>query len=218
MFYKTYTPRRCRGVFIYIYHMKKLLLLVLLLAFTKVTLAQTPAQARANDSLKMVMVMDSLYKAIMADSIAAAAAAGFDESKLLPLPIGFVNDFEDILDQASETAITGLILAHQNKTTNQISVVTVTGFEPYTTIEDYAGALFNKWGIGQEDKNNGILITVSKAQRRVRISTGYGMEDKITNAIGDRIINDIMIPEFKNENFSAGIIKAIDEMVGILEK
>ena len=77
------------------------------------------------------------------------------------------------------------------------------------TIEEYAVELFEKWGIGKKDEDNGLLILVAVEEREVRIEVGYGLEGVITDLEAGNIINDIMVPNFKNGEFGKGIYESV---------
>jgi uncharacterized protein len=109
------------------------------------------------------------------------------------------------------------LTAFEAETTNQLVVVTIDqlGFE---TIEGYANRLFNQNGLGQEGKDNGLLILFSKQDREVRIEVGYGLEPYITDAVASRIIRNTMIPNFKKEKYYEGISKAVDQLIMFLNE
>src|SRR5580704_11222173 len=75
-----------------------------------------------------------------------------------PEATGWVNDFEEVIDSATEEKLTKLIVAHNKKTSNQISIVTISSIAPYDYLADYAKDLSNAWGVGEKDKNNGVTI------------------------------------------------------------
>ncbi len=104
----------------------------------------------------------------------------------------------------------------ERETTNQLVILTIRdlGGEP---IETYANRVFNQNGLGQEGKDNGILILFSFNDRKVRIEVGYGLEHFITDAIASRIIRNTMIPNFKEEKYYEGINTATDELIRYLE-
>ncbi len=74
-----------------------------------------------------------------------------------------------------------------------------------------------KWGIGQANEDNGIMIIVAKDDRTVDINTGYGIESIISDRDAERIINRILIPAFKKGDFYGGLDQATDEMIARLE-
>ena len=140
------------------------------------------------------------------------------QKAIIQKPTGWVNDYEHILDDKSIKEITHLIEAHQKKTGNQIAVVTTLSYAPYDSIGGYALALGNQWGIGQKEKNNGVLIVVSSLKHEVRIATGLGMEEKLPDDYCEVIINENMIPEFKKGDYATGIKSALILIIRILEQ
>ncbi|GMN09868.1 hypothetical protein MTsPCn9_19110 [Croceitalea sp. MTPC9] len=100
----------------------------------------------------------------------------------------------------------------ETETSNQLVILTIRELG-YETIETYANGTFNQNGLGQKDKDNGILILFSSGDREVRIEVGYGLEPYITDAVASRIIRNTMIPNFKEERYFDGIDKATDELI-----
>ena len=122
--------------------------------------------------------------------------------------VGFVNDFAGILDSNARSALETLISKIESETSSEIAIVTINSLEGLT-IEEYAVELFEKWGIGKKDKNNGVLILASMEERAVRIEVGYGLEAVITDLEAGDIIDDIIVPDFKNGNYSTGLYNAV---------
>ncbi|HEV7231937.1 MAG TPA: TPM domain-containing protein [Bacteroidia bacterium] len=137
--------------------------------------------------------------------------------KAFPEPIGWVNDFEEVIDSAEEEKLTKLILDHNRKTSNQISIVTISSIAPYQYLADYAKDISNAWGVGEKEKNNGVTIIYSKALHEVRIATGYGIENKLTDSICEKIVNERMIPPFKAGDYGKGLIGGVTEIIRVLE-
>lgn len=126
-----------------------------------------------------------------------------------PENVGFVNDFEGILTQDQIKVLNDIISKHEKETTNEIAIVTIKSFEPYNTLFDYSLDLANYWGVGKKEKDNGIAIVLGKQIRQIRIQVGYGLENKLKDEEAKRIIDSIMIPEFKNGDFFTGIEKGL---------
>lgn len=129
--------------------------------------------------------------------------------------VGYVNDFAGILSNENKGAITALIGELERKTTAQIAVVTVGTVQPLD-IEGYAVRLFEKWGIGQKGKDNGVLLLVAVRDRKVRIEVGYGLEGAIPDALAKVIIEDYIVQSFKAGDYNAGVAKgtvAISKLV-----
>jgi uncharacterized protein len=121
------------------------------------------------------------------------------------------------MDSATKNRLEAWILELKQKTSAEIAVVTVDSTQPLT-IEDYAVKLFQRFGIGQKGKDNGILLLVAYKDRRMRIEVGYGLEGAVTDAYSSRIINEIMVPEFKAGRFSEGIEKGAAAIVTLVAK
>jgi uncharacterized protein len=120
-----------------------------------------------------------------------------------------VYDEIGLLTPTQKKALEQKLLRYADSTSTQIVVVIIST----TKGEDISllGAKWgHKWGIGQKDKDNGILILLAKDDRKIDINTGYGIEYRITDLMAERIINRIMVPEFKKGNFYAGLDKGTD--------
>jgi uncharacterized protein len=128
-------------------------------------------------------------------------------------PVGLVNDFENIFSERQERILTKKLKKHEKETTDQIVVVTLSNIEPYENINDYSIDLANHWGIGQKEKNNGILIALGKNLRQIRIQNGIGIENRLTDAETKRIIDEIIIPAFKRDNYFGGLQQGIDAII-----
>lgn len=130
----------------------------------------------------------------------------------LPEPVGFINDFENIIDDETERSLELKLSDFQKETSTEIAVVTVSSFGR-TTIEDYAEKLFQKWGIGTSTSDNGVLILVSSSQRESRIEVGYGLEGALPDAMTGRIQDNEMIPYFAEGNYSKGIENGVNAVM-----
>jgi len=137
------------------------------------------------------------------------------EIKFPPLT-GRVVDNADMLSAAEEQQLTELLAAHEKRTTNQVVVLTLDNLEGYE-IEEYGYQLGRKWGIGQKDKNNGAVLIVAKKERKVRIEVGYGLEGVLTDAMSSIIIQNEIVPQFRQGKFSNGIIQGTTAIVKLLE-
>jgi uncharacterized protein len=131
---------------------------------------------------------------------------------------GRVVDEADLLSPAQETALTDMLEKHERKTSNQVVVVTVTSLQGIS-IESFGRSLGNHWGIGQKDKDNGVLLIVAPEERRVRIEVGRGLEGKLTNRIAKDIIDDQILPKFKapGGDMASGIRVGTITIIEVLE-
>ncbi|TAI47968.1 TPM domain-containing protein [Flagellimonas allohymeniacidonis] len=126
-----------------------------------------------------------------------------------------VTDSAQILTEEQLTRLRVKLTEFEKATTNQLVVLTIEKL-PAETIEQYANGTFNQNKLGQKDKDNGILIVFSEADREVRIEVGYGLESYITDAVASRIIRNTMIPEFKEGRYYVGLNLATDLIMKLL--
>jgi len=130
----------------------------------------------------------------------------------------FVIDQSGILDSSQRKKLNDLYLHHEKITTNQIVLLTTDNFYPDSTIEQYALRKFNSMGIGRRDINNGVLIVFSEPMKKVRIETGFGTEKVLTDTIVKKIIESIMIPQFKQQKYFEGLWNGSTTITSLLEK
>jgi uncharacterized protein len=128
---------------------------------------------------------------------------------------GRVVDEANLLSASARAQITQLSEQHERATTTQVVVVTVNSLQGYP-IEDYGYQLGRHWGIGQQGKNNGVLLIVAPHERAVRIEVGYGLEGALTDALSSNIIQSIIIPRFKRGDFEGGIVAGTQAVVAAL--
>lgn len=131
-------------------------------------------------------------------------------------PPRLVNDFAGLLSDNNLQELEDKLEAYNDSTSTQICIVTVKSIGDYS-IEDYAVRLGRKWGVGQKDKNNGILITVAKEERKVDIEIGYGLESYITDYDSKHIIDELIVPAFKQSNYYEGLDDAVNRIIGQLQ-
>ena len=134
----------------------------------------------------------------------------------VPYLTGRVTDNAQILSDDARKSITALLKAHEDRTTNQIAVLTVTTLEG-VSIEEYANEVFNTWKLGQKGKDNGILVVVAPGERRMRIEVGYGLEGTMTDGKAGSIIRNVMTPHFKSSDYNQGIAEGVKSIINVLE-
>ena len=126
-----------------------------------------------------------------------------------PNPPRLVNDFAKQLNPTEINALEQKLVAYNDSTSSQITVVIVKSVKPYP-IADYSFKLGREWGVGQKDKNNGVVILWASDDREVFIATGYGMEGVLPDALAKRIVEQVILPEFRNGQFYRGLDRAAD--------
>ncbi len=134
-----------------------------------------------------------------------------------PALTGRVVDEAGILNPAQKAKLTQRLEALENNTTDQLVVVTLATLNGYD-IADYGYRLGRHWGIGQKDKNNGVLLIVAPKERKVRIEVGYGLEGTLTDALSAQIIQQVIVPKFKTGDLAGGIEAGVEAIADVLEK
>lgn len=128
------------------------------------------------------------------------------------IPHGFVNDFAVMLSASERSALEAKLAAFEKATSNEIAVVTVQNLGG-DTIENFAVKLFEEWKIGKAHKDNGVLLLISRDDRRAKIEVGYGLEGALTDAQSGWILDNKLIPQFQGGNYVAGVNGAVDEIM-----
>ena len=134
----------------------------------------------------------------------------------IPYLTGRVTDNAQILSPAVSQSLTESLKAHEDRTGNQIAVLTVPSIHG-ESIEEYAAEVFEAWKLGQEGKDNGLLIVVVPNDRRMRIEVGYGLEATFTDGMAGQIIRTVMTPKFKNGDYDGGITEGALAVMDVLE-
>lgn len=119
-------------------------------------------------------------------------------------PTGFINDFAGVLSKEN-SAVLERQLSNFSKGGNPEVVVATVPSLGGDAIEEYANALFREWGLGQKDKNNGVLFLISRDDRKIRIEVGYGLEGALTDIESRHILDDVVRPHFRTGNYDAGV-------------
>jgi uncharacterized protein len=132
-----------------------------------------------------------------------------------PKYVGYVNDFAGLLSSSARTQLEAQLTQLEQDTTAEVVVVTVDNLNG-STPEYYANELFNDWGIGKKSEDNGILFLVAFEERQTRIEVGYGLESIITDGRAGRILDNDVIPHFKNGDYEQGIISGVASIEGYI--
>lgn len=145
--------------------------------------------------------------------LAGPLSAAFPQT--FPEPVGYVNDFANIIPENTERQITALCTEVEQKTGAEIAVVTVETVddEDYTT---YANKLFEAWGIGKKGDDRGILLFTTMQERKVRIEVGYGLEPIITDGTAGAILDQHVLPYYDQNDYGSGMLagtRAIAEII-----
>jgi len=127
-----------------------------------------------------------------------------------------VNDFANVVDPESARQMDALIRSLQRASGDVVVVGTVDTFQPYGTIDEYAVKMFENRGrgIGEKGRDNGLLIVLALKDRRVKVETGYELEQFVTDGLAGEISRDDMAPRFQQGNYGAGLLAGVQRIVG----
>jgi uncharacterized protein len=146
-----------------------------------------------------------------------AALAGLPATALdVPYLTGRVNDHAAMLSEAERARIEEKLAALESDTGAQMAVLIVESLagEP---IEVYALRVAEAWKLGRKGHDDGVLLLVARDDRALRLEVGYGLEATLPDAVCRRIIDNVIVPRFRQGAFGAGIEQGVDAIVGTLQ-
>ncbi|MBL4593288.1 MAG: TPM domain-containing protein, partial [Flavobacteriales bacterium] len=151
--------------------------------------------------------------------LAVFTTANAQECLLDKKPVqDLVQDYANILTDAEEQGLRQALIAFNDSVSNQILIVTVTDLCGYDK-SSFTYTLGEKWGVGQDGKDNGIVIMIKPKEidgrGEVFIAPGYGLEGVLPDAIAKRIVENEMIPYFKKKDYYGGIANAVTTVMEI---
>lgn len=121
-----------------------------------------------------------------------------------PNPPRLVNDFTRTLTEDQQYSLERKLVAYDDSTSNQVVVVIVPTTNDYDPV-DYATKLGRSWGVGNKKTNNGVVLLIAKDDRKIFIAPGYGLEGALPDITCKSIIDNVITPNFKHEDFYRGI-------------
>jgi len=143
-----------------------------------------------------------------------------NQGKVQPvlIPTGWTNDFEHILTAEQVVYLDSLVGNFEIETSIEIAIVTIdTSVVDKAGFEKFIKNLSNEWAVGKKGLNNGIVIGISAGLKKIRIHNGYGIEPMLSDIETKRIIDEIMIPEFRKAAYFEGIEKTIIAIISKLK-
>ena len=142
----------------------------------------------------------------------AATTVAYAEANL-PRPTRYVQDYANVIDASTERSLNGILQELEQKTGAQYIVLTVKTSEGMP-IEQFALEHAEKWKLGQEGKDNGLLFVLAERDRKYRFEVGYGLEGFVTDQNCGRVGRDVLVPYLKRGDYSQGIHQANLRVVG----
>lgn len=129
-------------------------------------------------------------------------------------PPRIVNDFTGLLNSGEQYSLETKLVQFNRESSTQIAIVTYDDLQGFD-IGDFGDRLAQQWGIGQADSNNGILMLISPANHKMTIRVGYGLEGVVTDAVSKRLIEKVISPAFRNQQYYAGIDSATNVLIAL---
>jgi len=145
-----------------------------------------------------------------------AALSGAAAQDLPPRPDGPIYDGANIISEGEEQLLDARLRDYNRATGRAIIVATVPSLDG-AEIETYAQELAELWNIGGAESENGLLFLVAPNDRRMRIATARGPQERMTDIMSGRIIRDVVTPRFKAGDLSGGIVAGVDAIIGQLD-
>lgn len=146
--------------------------------------------------------------AAIAAPLRAAHAQESAESAPIPAPVGFVNDHAAVFGESERARLEAFLDQVKRKTGAEFAVLVVRTTAPESP-NAYKVRVFQNWGLGSEEKDDGLLMLVSLEERVVRFETGYGLEGALPDGLQSRIFRREMRPHFRDGDYAAGITAGV---------
>ena len=128
-------------------------------------------------------------------------------------PLGApVTDLAGLLSTEQAEQLNQLLLDYEAETSNQFALLIIPSLEG-EVLESYSIEVASNWALGQADKDNGLLLLIALAERRLRIEVGYGLEGVLTDAFCGRVIDYTIVPYFKSQQYFEGISAGLLELI-----
>ncbi len=156
-----------------------------------------------NYTLKLFTILSALLTAI---------PALYGNDCIPPSRNLLVNDYTNTLSQNQVAELEQQLVVFSRETSNQIVVVITNDLCDYEAME-YATEIGHEWGVGLNEFDNGIVLLVSPQQRETFIAVGYGLEGAIPDAIARRIVDQELLPHFRNDDYYGGVSAATNVLM-----
>ena len=167
--------------------------------------------------LKRIVTFGFLSSAVLFSSFQAQALTVEEVVNPRQANGGWVSDMADILNSNTEQEVNRIIAEQERADGTEITVVTVPETAPAESPKAFATKLFNHWGVGKAESNNGILFLISKGDNRVEIETGYGISEELSNASVGIIIEYTILPNYREGDFNGGTLKGTQALIEALQ-
>jgi len=158
--------------------------------------------------------MSGLRRLALAAALLAFAFPAFAD-KAVPFLSGRVVDEAGMLSPAAKQRIEAKLAGVERQTGDQVAVLLVPSLDG-EPLEDYSVKVAQTWKLGQKGKDNGLLLLISRDDRKMRIEVGYGLEPKLTDLQSHQILDDVIRPRFRQGDFDGGVEQGVDAILKVL--
>ena len=138
-----------------------------------------------------------------------SAATAWSAETLPPAPTQYFNDYAGVVSPSVAAGLNQQLDQFERQTSDQVVVAVFPKMLSESSLEDYTHRVMESWKVGQRIKNNGVGVFVFIADRTARIEVNYGLEGALPDAISKRIIEDELLPRFRNQDFSGGLAATV---------
>jgi uncharacterized protein len=135
---------------------------------------------------------------------------------VVPALTGRIVDLTNTLSRSDIASLDQTLRDFEQRKGSQIAVLIVPTTEP-ETIEQYSIRVADAWKIGRRKVDDGAILVVAKNDRKLRIEVGYGLEGTLTDAVSNRIINEVIVPKFRSGDFPGGISSGIERILRVVD-
>jgi uncharacterized protein len=126
---------------------------------------------------------------------------------------GYVNDYAGMISPSTGARLAEKLKAFEASDSTQMVILTIPSLEG-EPIEDVSIKVAESWKIGQKGKDNGILLIVSKQDRKMRVEVGRGLEGRLTDLAAGRIVDLVITPRFRAGDFDGGFTAGVSALIG----
>lgn len=135
----------------------------------------------------------------------------------VPSLSGRVVDRGDLLSAAAEQRITAQLTAFEGRTGTQMAVLTLASLEG-EPLEDYSLRVAERWRLGRADADDGVLLLISRDDRKMRLEVGYGLEARLTDLASRRILDEVVRPRFRAGDYDGGVEAGVAAVLAVVEE
>lgn len=153
--------------------------------------------------------------ALLGSALVAWSVADPLLAREIPYLSGRVNDTASMLSDATRQQIEETLAAFEKETGAQMVILTIESLDG-EVLEDYSERVASTWKLGHKGVDDGVLLLISKQERKMRLEVGYGLEGKLTDAQSRRILDNLVRPRFREGNFDVGVRAGVEATLGIL--